>query len=106
MITYEEALAKAREWKEQIDNCIEYDNAYVFGFSEDINYIGGYDHTPVVIMKEDGSRIDMPTYVANGGGKEIATHEVPPTQLTYVEPIEYMPEELRKEFKLGEYAEE
>ena len=39
--------------------------------------------------------------------EEIETHEVPQDiQLTYVEPIEYMPEELRKEFKLGEYAED
>ncbi len=27
-------------------------------------------------------------------------------ELTYVEPIDYFPEEIRKEFKLGEYAEE
>ena len=27
-------------------------------------------------------------------------------KVVYVEPVDYFPEELRKEFKLGEYAEE
>ncbi len=106
MITYEKALEIARERKDEIDNCTEYENAYVFGFSGDNNYVGGYGHTPVVIMKEDGR---LTTILESVGklGQEIETHEVPQDiQLTYVEPIEYMPEELRKEFKLGEYAED
>jgi hypothetical protein len=44
MITYEEAMDIARQRKDQIDNCIEYENAYVFGFSGDSNYDGGYGH--------------------------------------------------------------
>ena len=30
MITYDEALTKARELKENIDACDEYENAYMF----------------------------------------------------------------------------
>ena len=71
MITYEEALEIARQRKDQIDNCIEYENAYVFGFSGDSNYIGGYGHTPVVIMKVDGRISTMPEFVVSGTGKEI-----------------------------------
>ena len=71
MVTYEETLEIAKEWKDQIDNCTEYENAYVFGFSGDSNYIGGYGHTPAVVMKEDGTVTNMPEFIAYGGGEEI-----------------------------------
>ncbi len=45
MISYEEALAIAKQNKEQIDNCSEYEDAYIFGYSGDNNYIGGDDHS-------------------------------------------------------------
>ncbi len=63
-------------------------------------------------MKEDGSITSMPEFIHNGTGKEVRSFEIPleedaeDIELTYVEPIDYFPEEIRKEFKLGEYAEE
>ncbi len=76
MITYEEALKIARERKDRIDNCIEYENAYVFGFTGDNNYIGGYGHTPVVIMKEDGRIASMPELIDSGTGEEIRSFTI------------------------------
>ena len=76
MITYEEALKIARERKDQIDNCIEYENAYVFGFTGDNNYIGGYGQTPVVIMKEDGRIASMPELIVSGTGEEIRSFKI------------------------------
>ena len=52
MISYNEALKKARELKSNIDKCIEYDIAYMFASSEDDWTIGGDD--PCVILKETG----------------------------------------------------
>ena len=76
MITYEEALQIARDYKDEIDNCIEYENAYVFGFSGDSNYIGGYGHTPCVVMKKDGRKSTMPEFVIEGTGKEIRSFKL------------------------------
>ena len=76
MISYEEALEIAKEWKDQIDNCTEYENAYVFGYTGDSKYIGGYGHTPVVVMKEDGSVTNMPEFVARGTGNEIRSFSI------------------------------
>ena len=61
-ITYDEALKIAREHKDNINNCIEYETGYVFGTREDSNYIGGYGHTPVVILKADGTITSMPEF--------------------------------------------
>ena len=77
MISYEEALQKARAWKSDIDGCTEYEHAYVFGCSKDDNYIGGYGHTPVVIIKETGERTIMPEFVVMyGDDKEIRSFEL------------------------------
>ena len=76
MITYEQALEIARDRKDEIDNCIEFENAYVFGFSGDDNYIGGYGHTPVVVMKEDGRLASMPELIVSGSGEEIRSFAV------------------------------
>ena len=71
-ISYEDALEIAREHKDNIDNCIEYENGYVFGAHEDSYSIGGYGHTPVVVRKEDGSVTRMPEFEAKGTGEEIS----------------------------------
>ena len=76
MITYEEALEIAKHNKDEIDNCTEYENAYVFSFSGDSNYIGGYGHTPIVIMKEDGRLSSMPELIVNGTGNEMRSFTV------------------------------
>lgn len=71
MITFDEALEIAFGRKEQIDSYMEYDKAYVFSFSGDSDYIGGYGHTPVVVMKEDGRITTMPEFVYSGTGKVV-----------------------------------
>lgn len=76
MIAYEVAYEKAKELKQEIDNCTEYENGYVFGFSGDDNYIGGGGHVPVVILKEDGKVIPLNQFIAQGTGQEIRTFEI------------------------------
>ena len=76
MISYEEAYAKAKALKPDMDNCTEYDNAYVFGCYADNDYIGG-GHSPVVILKQDGKAVDMPWYIAFvHGGKELRSFDL------------------------------
>lgn len=75
-IKYDEALKIAREHKDNIDNCTEYENGYVFGAHEDSNYIGGYGHTPVVILKADGKVITMPEFEDMGTGETLSQFDV------------------------------
>ena len=76
MITYEEALKIAKEFKPNTDNCTEYENGYVFGSSDDEFYVGGYGHTPCVILKSNGKVISMPEFVIKGTGKEIRSFDL------------------------------
>lgn len=76
MIAYEVAYEKAKELKKEIDNCTEYENGYVFGFSGDDDYIGGGGHAPVVILKEDGKAIPFNAFIAQGTGQEIRTIQI------------------------------
>ena len=76
MIVYEVAYEKAKSLKKQIDNCIEYENGYVFGFSGDSGYYGGAGHTPVAILKKDGKAIPFPAFLCDGTGKEIRSFEI------------------------------
>lgn len=75
MIGYDEALKIARKAKKNIDQCIEHENAYVFGFSGDDEMIGG-GASPVVIMKDDGRAVTMPYYVMFHATKEIRTIKI------------------------------
>lgn len=76
MITYEDALHIAKDRKEHIDNGTEYEKYYVFRFSKDDNYIGGYVHTPVVIAKEDGRILSVPEMIVEGCGDDIKPFEI------------------------------
>ncbi len=77
MIGYNEALQIAKDRKEHIDGCTECENAYIFSFSGDAGYIGGYDHTPVVVMKEDGRFIyGLSPLLDGSAGKEIRSFPV------------------------------
>ena len=76
MISYEEALEIAKQRKEHIDNCTEFENGFVFGFSGDNDYIGGYGHAPIVIMKEDGRLSTMPEFISDGTGEEIRSFDI------------------------------
>lgn len=75
MITYEEAFKKAKELKPTIDNCTEYENGYVFACKGDDNYDGG-NHTPCVILKDNGKAVAMPVFVMRGTGKEIKSFDI------------------------------
>ena len=71
MISYEEALAKAKAYKPNIDMCTEYENGYVFACKADAMSIGGYDEEPVVILKETGKIIDITSFIDGNPGDEI-----------------------------------
>lgn len=75
MTSYEEALAKARELKPDIDNCTEYEKGYVFGCHADDAYDGG-GHVPCVILKEDGRAVSFPLFLVQGAGKEIRAFDI------------------------------
>ena len=76
MVTYEEAYAKAHELKDPIDRCVERENAFIFGHTEDDHYRGGAGHTPVVILKDDGRAVNMPYFVMHKPGKELRRFRV------------------------------
>ena len=76
MITYEEALELARTRRDDLTQVFEYEKAYVFSNPEDSNYIGGYDHSPVVVMKEDGRFIPMIELINTGPGKEYGMRDI------------------------------
>ena len=76
MISFEAALQKAKEMKPMIDNCTEYENGFVFGCRDDDNYIGGYGHTPCVILKQNGKAVPMSAFIASGTGKEIRSFDL------------------------------
>ena len=72
MITFEEACKIASVTGLEYDYCSEWENGYVFS----VDYNGpdeeppmGGKHTPLVVLKEDGSRTAMPLFVMMGPGK-------------------------------------
>ncbi len=71
MITFEEALAKAKQRKPNIDGYSEWDNGWVFTSNADAGYVGGYGHTSIVVRKSDGKILDMPSFVYEGAGEYI-----------------------------------
>lgn len=65
MITYEQALKKAMKLNTSVNYCTEYTDAYVFSDHND-DSIGG--NGPVVILKEDGSAVNMTYYIDSTKG--------------------------------------
>lgn len=76
MITYPEALTIALKRKPNTDHCTEYKSAYVFTPKEDQYYIGGYGHTPCVILKDTGNIITMMEFGITGDSEPVAEYEV------------------------------
>lgn len=76
MIEYEKALEKARQQKPNIDNCVEWENGWEFGYSGDEGFMGGYGRTPVVIKKSDGRVMDMISLVIEGAGEYIRAFNI------------------------------
>lgn len=75
MIEYKDALERARAHKNDINECTEFENGWVFSNTADADYIGG-GHTPVVILKAGGRAVTMPYFVVHGTGEELKTFEV------------------------------
>lgn len=76
MVTYEEALAIARERKQNIDMCAEWEKGFVFESEADANMIGGYGHIPIVVRKEDGKVMTMPEFVFGDAGELVREFKV------------------------------
>ncbi len=76
MITVMEALAIAKEKRSGIDFVTEYENGFVFSGSSDAGYIGGLNHSPVVVLKENGAVTDMISFVNAGMGEEISKQSI------------------------------
>ncbi len=70
MISLDEAISIAKKERNNLDLVVEYEKGYVFSSKDDEGYIGGYGHTPVVILK-DGKHTDMAGFMFNDPGKEI-----------------------------------
>lgn len=74
MITYDEALTKARELKENIDACDEYENAYMFKTKADEYTLGG--DGACIILKENGKAISQLEYFDNYDTEHIREFDV------------------------------
>ena len=68
MVTYETALILAKSRKHSNDNCTEFSDAYIFGSRVDDNSFGGSG--PIVILKSDGTAINMTAYLSETSGGE------------------------------------
>ena len=71
-ISYEEALNIAKQHKDNIDTCLEYERGFVFSSTEDDKYVGGWGHEPVCVMK-DGQVMNMITFIDSHPGEQIGT---------------------------------
>lgn len=71
MITLEEALKIAQTRRKNINQYAEYENGFVFSNTNDVDFDGGLGHSPVVVLKKDGSITDMIKFINSGTGKEL-----------------------------------
>ena len=69
MITYEEAKNIAITLRTNLDWCAEFKNGYVFSSVYDEGYVGGLDHSPIVVLKSTGEIVTMMRFVNSGTGK-------------------------------------
>ena len=76
-ISFEDAYEIEKAHKEHIDNYTELEEAWVFSFYDDSNYIGGYGHVPVIVLKKTGEvRFSMPDLLMGTYGKELSSGEL------------------------------
>lgn len=77
MITFEEAYKKAKEVKDNIDYCTEYENGFLFGTDIDRIEYGG-PNMPAIVVKDTGEIVNMPTFKMEiGSGDEIRDIPLP-----------------------------
>ena len=69
MVSFDDAMCRARALKPNIDNCMEYEDAYVFASHADDMTFGG--DGPVVILKDSGRAINMVDYTQQGGKRAV-----------------------------------
>ncbi len=74
MVTYEEALAIARDLKENISHCCEFTDAYMFTAEGDDYMIGGFG--ALVILKENGRALGPTGYYDNFSGEMVRDFDV------------------------------
>ncbi len=75
MITYNEALQIARSKMSRVNRCDEDDLAYLFSYDTGELMIGGQG--TCVVLKEDGSTMNMPYYVMHyHSGDVIKTYDI------------------------------
>lgn len=70
MITYEEALARAKALNPNINVCVEYKDAYMFGRNGGKVQYGG-EGAPVVILKKTGKAISMAAFAGQNDSEPI-----------------------------------
>lgn len=66
-ITYEEALARAKCVREDLNYCLEYEDCFMFNNKDDISF-GGEE--PVVVLKDSGEVINMTAYIDMESGAD------------------------------------
>lgn len=70
MITYEEALKKAKSIKPDINYCVEYEQGFMFSNNDGVVSYGG-GNAPVVILKKDGKAVSMAYFAAKFEGEPV-----------------------------------
>lgn len=76
-LSFEDAYEIAKVNKAKIDNYIELKDAWVFCCYEDSNYVGGYGHTPVIVLKKNGQvRFSMPELLMGTYGEELSSGDL------------------------------
>lgn len=69
MVTYEQALAIAKEKRKNIGHCAEWENGFAFEPKSDgETYKGGFEKSPIIILKKDGSVTNMIGFIQSDGG--------------------------------------
>lgn len=76
MITFEEAVKKAKEIRPNVDGGTEFEGGYMFSGQGDSKHMGGYNHAPVCILKKDGKVVDTVSFMLGQAGEEIRDFEL------------------------------
>ena len=104
MTTYEQAIKTARESKEDVRKTkalLDWENELKYNISIlKNNNLSDEEKSQVE------ARISECKAWISKIKKKTRKSEVQSTELTYVEPEDYIPKEIRKKYKLGEYADD
>ena len=74
MITYEEAKKIALKYKSDVDQCEEFEDAYIFSNKKkERGTAFGFSH--IVILKENGNAISMASYNIMPKTRNLGWHE-------------------------------